>query len=497
MDIPVLKRYDKHLYIFPILGGSTVKNKIKTILAVILTVTLALSPFIFAFGAVVLLPSQFENDFVGAIDKKFERLTSLSEDKIVVVGGSSVAFGLDSALLEEAVGMPVVNFGLYAALGTKLMLDLSLAGIEEGDVVVIAPELDAQTLSMYFSAEHTLAAFDGNYSLIRYVRGNDRLSLLGGLWAHGVKKIDRFINGAPDPLGVYNSKNINEYGDLVYERSENVMARYYDPNTPIELSESIVSADFLDYLNEYTEICKKRGAKVFFSYSPMNEMAITESSAPSALESFFAENLEAELISFIDDYIMEAGYFYDTNYHPGDAGVIKRTRQLAVDINFALGNNNTVNITVPSAPPLPERSYHFFGEDENARFFTYEKTENGSLRIVGLTEEGRAQESLTLPLGADGFKVTELDTAAFVGARTSSIVITEGSNLRQFLGEGFGNTNVKALYIYYDNMGVDTEILYPIGDFGGVTAHVKKGALWPDEYLWDPIKGIIFVYDLE
>ena len=42
--------------------------------------------------------------------------------------------------------MPVVNFGLYANLGTKLMLDLSRSGIGAGDVIVVAPEMNEQTL---------------------------------------------------------------------------------------------------------------------------------------------------------------------------------------------------------------------------------------------------------------------------------------------------------------------------------------------------------------
>ena len=100
-------------------------------------------PIVLLLGYAFSIPAQYTNTFVGELDDKFERLTSIDEPKLVVVGGSSVAFGLESEILEKYVGMPVVNFGLYAALGTKVMLDLSKAGINEGDVVVLAPELDA------------------------------------------------------------------------------------------------------------------------------------------------------------------------------------------------------------------------------------------------------------------------------------------------------------------------------------------------------------------
>ena len=96
------------------------------IIAVILILIL---PIVLLFGYAFSIPPQYSDTFVGELDDKFERLTSIEEPKVVVVGGSSVAFGLESEILEKYVGMPVVNFGLYAALGTKVMLDLSKAGI--------------------------------------------------------------------------------------------------------------------------------------------------------------------------------------------------------------------------------------------------------------------------------------------------------------------------------------------------------------------------------
>ena len=146
-----------------------------SVLAIILPVLL---PALYAF----LSPPQYDNTFVGALDKKLDRLHSVEGEKIVVIGGSSVAFGLDSALMEKYTGMPVVNFGLYAALGTKLMLDLSKSGIGEGDIVIISPELDEQTWSLYFNSKTTLQAFDGNLTSLKYVDSEHAFSLIGGLW---------------------------------------------------------------------------------------------------------------------------------------------------------------------------------------------------------------------------------------------------------------------------------------------------------------------------
>jgi hypothetical protein len=171
-----------------------------------------------------MLPPQYSNTFVGELDEKYNRLMEIDEPKIVVVGGSSVAFGLESEIIEEYTGMPVVNFGLYAALGTKVMLDLSKGGINEGDIVVLAPELDPQTMSMYFSSETALQAIDDQPSMIFSLDINNVFSVIGAMFKHVGQKLEYMRDGAPNPSGVYNSKNFNEYGDLEYDRPENAMA---------------------------------------------------------------------------------------------------------------------------------------------------------------------------------------------------------------------------------------------------------------------------------
>ena len=468
------------------------KKYIKNTVLTLLITLLVLSPFVFVFSTVVFLPPQFESDFEAALGKKYDRLNSIEGEKIVVVGGSSVAFGLDSEMLEKYAEKPVVNFGLYAALGTKLMLDLSLSGIGEGDTVVLAPELDEQTLSMYFSAHHTLIALESSPEILRFIPKENKYSLLGGIWKFSAEKIRRLLDGTPEPEGVYNSKNINEYGDIEYQRAENVMERYYNPAKPIKLSPQIAAPDFLDYINDYIRECESRGAHVVFTYPPMNSLAISPEHDPYEFEKFLIDNLECDVISFIDDYILDPGYFYDTDFHLNDTGVVLRTRQLAID----LGYSEATAQEKPDAPPLPEKDTLFDGYDENEKYFIYETAQNGAKEIVGLTDEGKAKETLTIPTGAEGYKVTTLNTSAFDGSSVKKIIVTEDTNLRQLTGDGFGASNVSDIYFYYDWGGDDGKAVAPIEDLSHVTIHVKTGVYWPTSYLWNGVNAK-FVYDLD
>ena len=471
-------------------------KKLTRILLALLSFVLIVSPLLMLICMATLTPPQYSNTFVGRLDEKCERLASVEGAKIVVVGGSSVAFGLDSAKLEEYTGMPVVNFGLYAALGTKIMLDLSRKDIGEGDVVILSPELDAQTMSMYFSSETTLQAIDDNYKLGWRVRGADnKFSMVGALWKHVANKLEYIRDGAPNPSGVYNSKNFNEYGDLVYEREGNVMDLYYDPNTEIVLDESILEDEFIDYVNEYIKFCERRGATVYFSYCPINELALkpgTDDGVKAAFEKTLKDRIDCEFISDIDDYILGAGYFYDTNFHLNDTGVVYRTQQLAEDINLARNNPYFISATLPEEPKLADNLVFVEGVDANEEYFVYNKLESGNWEICGLTDKGRAADVLVIPRSVQigetgsGIGVTAIGSGAFSGCSAREIVIPEDTNLRQIMNGAFADAeSVKLISIKYASA---EDIFPPTDNFSGASRelviHVPDGSNYSSDYNW-------------
>ena len=473
-------------------------KKIHKILISLLAVIVILTPIFAVFGIVLFTPPVYSNTFYGALDEKYERLTTIEEDKIIVVGGSSVAFGIDSILMEEKLGRPVVNFGLYAAIGTKAMLDLSRAGVKEGDIVVLAPELDAQTLSMYFSSKNFIMSLDDDYSMLRYVRGDNKLSLLGASWEHAVNKLTYLREGIPDPAGIYNIKSFNEYWDIdMGLRQENIMPLYYDPTTVISLEPGILADDFAEYINEYIDFCESKGATVYFSFAPLNELAVEDASSETltAFTDSLKSRINCEFISILDDYIMEPGYFYDTNYHLNDAGVVKRTAQLIGDLALYMGLGSA-NIPVPPAPALPVRDVAYNGYDPNEIYFTYEALPSGALMITGLTEEGREQRELTVPLGADGVKITHIGEGAFTGSSVTRVNVPENTYLRQFLDGAFKDSSVYELWIYYDFGANENEKLAPSSNFYGLTIHFPPNSAYLMHYDWnESSSGFTRVFD--
>jgi len=371
-----------------------------------------------------------------------------------------VPFGVDSKQMEDMLGMPVVNFGLYATLGTKLMLDLSREYINEGDIIVIAPETDAQTYSLFFNAEAAWQAADSDLSLLPKIAKENFGAMLGGAWKYAAQKLKYFSSKCPpDPEGVYNVKSFDEYGDIIYPREYNKMELMYDSTLEIKLSKNIISNEFIEYVNEYVEFAEKKGARVLFSFAPMNLDAVSADLTLDQIDEFagfISQNFKAELISDPNTYIYESGYFYDSNFHLNDAGAVWHTSNLANDIAEACGLEILEEFEIPDVPEIPEDAKPQFPTDydENEIYFVFEEhIVSGELRgynIVGLTELGKKTTELTTPFAYNGKRVYSLKEGVFSESVVTEIYVTE--NISSIEDGAFAGANsLKKVHIAATN----------------------------------------------
>src|SRR5437868_6343903 len=75
---------------------------------------------------------------------KHERLAQISGPRMIMVGGSSVAFGTDSAELARRLPeYQPVNMGLHFGIGLDAMLAEIKPIVRAGDLLVLSPEYHA------------------------------------------------------------------------------------------------------------------------------------------------------------------------------------------------------------------------------------------------------------------------------------------------------------------------------------------------------------------
>jgi vacuolar-type H+-ATPase subunit F/Vma7 len=212
----------------------------------------------------------------------------------------------------------------------------------------------------------------------------------------------------------------------------------------------------------------------------------------AAFEQTLEERISCEFISDINDYILGAGYFYDTNFHLNDTGVVYRTQKLAEDINLARSNPYFISATLPEEPKLSDNLVFVEGVDENEEFFTYRELESGNWEISGLTEKGKAADTLIIPRSVQigntgcGIGVTAIGTGAFSGCSATKIVIPEDTNLRQIMNGAF--TDAESVEIIAIKYATAEDIFPPTDNFAGASRelviHVPDGSNYSSDYNW-------------
>jgi hypothetical protein len=228
----------------------------------------------------------------------------------------------------------------------------------------------------------------------------------------------------------------------------------------------------------------------------MNELAMDKSTSEESLAKFekkLMKALDCRLISYASDYILDAGYFYDTNYHLNDTGAVYRTMQLAEDLMLALGTPIYVGVEKPEPPELKNGLILLEGEDENEKYFTYEKLPSGNYMITGLSKLGMNEDELTLPISvklADSeysVAVTAIGEDAFAGGSLKRVIITAESHISQIMNGAFRSSGIERLDIHISNA---ERILPPVA-FTGVAqsfvVYVPEDSNYTTDYYWSQV----------
>lgn len=377
-------------------------------------------------------PPQFSATYYAELCDMYDRLCGVKGKKIVIIGSSSVVFGVDSALIEEQLALAgeeysVVNFGLYGVLGTKIMLDLSEDQIGEGDVVILAVEPSSLTMSMHFSAEDLWYAVDGNYSILKAIKQENRAEMTGAFFKYAAKKYECLVSLPAAASGVYAHSSFDGRCDLKnYDRPYNVMSGGYDINNTVRLSPSLMNAEFIEYINDYCKTVGKKGANVYFTFAPVNAESLVSSDEDiEKYYGFISDNFICPIISNPFNYVMDAEWFYDSNFHLNSAGMTVRTVRLINDIKNCLGISFPTSVDMPIKPEIPDLPSVIEGDNSFAEYFEYEQRDDGYV-ITSMSEAAKRLNYIVVPYSYNGKRVTAFEAGVFAGnTAVSEIVVQE------------------------------------------------------------------------
>ncbi|OIQ30954.1 MAG: hypothetical protein BM564_01720 [Bacteroidetes bacterium MedPE-SWsnd-G2] len=200
------------------------------------------------------------------LEKKFDKLESIDTNKIVIVGGSNVNFGIDSDLMEVSLGVPVVNMGFHAGLNTFNIISPVTPFLTEGDILIISKEFNDELygasveVSNYFqfmplkARWETYKNFDAIAPILKCHINNSQNNIINfdfkpqNTYKPGTYQAKAFKN---DNL----KKNVIDF-EMNTGTYSKIKAKKLDPPSNIEL--------FKYYQNLKTNL-NERGIKVYFS----------------------------------------------------------------------------------------------------------------------------------------------------------------------------------------------------------------------------------------
>ncbi len=374
------------------------------------------------FAAILLvsglgLPTQYDDTFLGEMKYKLERLKGTEGKRIVLVGGSSIPFAVKSQLLKESFpDYEIVDYGMYADMGTVVMLDWARVNVHEGDIYILMPEQSPQTLSCYMSGKDVWQAADGSSELIRLVDSSRYEKLAAAFMEYAGSKLYYTIKGSPAAPGIYARSSFNSYGDIEYaDREYNIMSTGYNPNDTITFSNDIITDEFIDELNDFAAYVTEKGGLVYYHFPAMNRQALAADTTISKIDSYYSyidSQLDFPIIGNPHSSIMESGWFYDTNFHLNSSGAIVFTKQLIEDLKVLFKDTSVTAIELPAIPQTPAATAQ--GDNSCADCFTYEHTKSG-WSITGLSETGEAAAALVIPVSYMDEPVTGITDSIFTG----------------------------------------------------------------------------------
>lgn len=248
---------------------------------------------------------------------------------VVLLGGSNVAFGYDSGLIADSLGMPVVNAGLHASVGLKYIIDDCFPRLKRGDILVLSPEYGHFFGDMaYGEAPMADLVFLSRFRLCGKLNWHQWYSLLNNTPKYLRTKLEyAFLNSLPMAKdSVYSLSAFNEYGDVV-AHWRNDECRYSESQKPSELGEW--NAGVFSYLTN--ELRKLQGRGIYIIMCP-----------PVVSHTMYGNNRLN--IEYTDSALCACGFrfvspaaeavcpdtmFYDTGYHLRRIAAEKHSEWLA------------------------------------------------------------------------------------------------------------------------------------------------------------------------
>jgi hypothetical protein len=233
-------------------------------------------------------PAPLRTCYLAGTVEKHKLIAETASPRLIIVGGSNVAFGFDSEYLQKSLGLPVINMGLHGGLGLRYSLSEITPYIRKDDVYVLSPEYPQfddpdgdLTLLQLLTVYPRGLQYITPENIIAFPRAFLQLSQFKRNWWGRIG----FKSPSFDP--VYNRSAFNKNGDVISH-----LARMTPPHTNFPKVLPLIGPTNSDCqaikaLEKFEQTCSARGATVFFAF-------------PAVVADYYRESENLKNINLLD-----------------------------------------------------------------------------------------------------------------------------------------------------------------------------------------------------
>lgn len=299
------------------------------------------SSILMLFLAFFFFPINYQNSIASIIDKNSSLKNSASR-KVVLIGGSSVAFGFESELIADSFKTNVCNMGVQYGMGLNFMLNNVEPYVRDSDIIIISPEIQQFATMLY-----------GNYALMKTLKYNFK-EYIHYVNLFSWRQLDVFARNFPifasNKFSLYlenvetkdnpNSsrhKSFNKYGDFIgydegINQKEEILKsslRKYDDKYVKQLSCN--QNRTIEYINNFAEKLKRKYPSAIVLFCPCHVPKLNYETNRKELDLLFNNidsGLKIPVIGKFEDFFYDTNSFYDSIYHLKRNSRIERTKKV-------------------------------------------------------------------------------------------------------------------------------------------------------------------------
>lgn len=288
----------------------------------------------YLFDAAV-VGNQFTESYQASLIDKVERLQSIHDPKIILIGNSNVCFGIRSEMIQDAFGMPVVNMGLHGDLGNAFHEEMVKLSLHEGDIVIVCHS-DFSDNDSILDPELAWTTLEHHSEMWPLIRRQDWPKMAEGYPKYLYSAVSRWAVKYKQPEGAYFRSGFNEYGDYTENNGKKLSYVFAQDSVLVpEINDTCI--DRLNALNEY--VSANHAALLIAGYPIGYGEYTPDKSLYDSFERELREKLNCAVISRYTDYFFPYQYFYNTKLHLNGEGAMLRTQQLIADLKGWMGEN--------------------------------------------------------------------------------------------------------------------------------------------------------------